>query len=74
MALDNIFVDFEHFRLSLSDKEKLKLDKEFNFFERLVKFLIRKVEVKFKIKKGVMVSPSSLRPFVYGILKRFKEK
>ena len=43
MTLDNIFVDFEHFRLSLSKKEKLKLDKEFNFLERLVKFLTRKV-------------------------------
>ena len=73
MTLDNIFVDFEHFRLSLSNKDKLKLDKEFNFLERLVKFLTRKVETKFKIKKGMTVSPSSLRPFVYGILKRFKE-
>lgn len=74
MKLDNIYMDFEHFRLILTKEDKAKLDREFRFLDRLTKFLTKKIKDKFNITGGEKkIAPSSLRPLVYGIIKRFKE-
>ena len=71
--LDNICSEFEHFRLYLNKEEERKLLKEFEFKKRLRKFLDKKIEERFNVAVKGKVASSSLRPFVYGIIKRFKE-
>lgn len=72
---DTIYRKVDSYRLYPTKEQEKFLDKEFDFYYRLQKYIYKAINVRFSFYKPFNhnIPPGELRPFVLGILKRFRE-
>lgn len=74
--LNSVYLKIDSFRLYPNKEEKKRIEKEFYFEKRIYAHLVKVVLAKFQKRRGelIRIEPSKIRPLVFGILKKYKDK
>lgn len=74
--LNSVYLKIDSFRLYPNKEEKKRIEKEFYFEKRIYAHLVKVVLAKFQKRRGevIRIEPSKIRPVVFGVLKKYKDK
>lgn len=70
-----IYLKVDTYRLYPTKEQEKFLNREFDFYHRLKRYVYKEIKTRFEIYKPYYhnIPGNELRPFVYGMFKKFKE-